>query len=110
MIQFLTKEIYDFANFISDDKVPPVDLFVVPNCDSLETEDGEYGFGMYIPKEHRIIVAEGVEDEVKAVVLGTLAHEYYHHIQHCNGEEYDEDAADKYAALMLERWEGKLNA
>lgn len=109
MIQFLTKKIYDFANFISDDKVPPVNLFVLPNCDSLETEDGECGFGMYIPEENMIIVAEGVKEEIKEEVLGTLAHEYYHHIQRCNGEEYDEDAAVKYATLMLERWEVKFN-
>lgn len=104
MIQLLKKEISDFAEFISDNRVPPVNLFVVPNSDSLLTDDGEYCFGMYIPEENRIILAEGVEDEIKESILVTLAHEYYHHIQNYNGEEYNENDADKYAELMLERW------
>lgn len=107
MIQFFSKEISYFAEFISDNRVPPVNLFVIPNSDSLVTEEGEYCFGMYIPEENRIILAEGVEDEIKESILVTLAHEYCHHIQHCNGKEYNEDEAENYAELMLERWTKK---
>lgn len=107
MIKFFNDEIRAFAEFISDPKIAPVELYVIPGYDTIQTPDGEFAFAAYNPDENRIIAAEGVSEELQGEVLHHIAHEYYHHIQHENGVDYDEDDAEKFAKNMLGRWQGK---
>ena len=110
MIKFFNDEVRAFVEFISEPKIPPVELYVVPYYDTIQTSDGEFAFAAYNPKENRIIAAEGVSEEVKDGILHCLAHEYYHHIQKVNGVDFDEDEAENFAQKMCEEWYGDKNA
>lgn len=107
MIKFFNDEIRAFAEFISDPKIAPVALYVIPGYDTIQTPDGEFAFAVYSPKENRIIAAEGVSEELQGEVLRHIAHEYYHHIQKCSGDDFDEDEAENFAIEMSERWENE---
>ena len=109
MIKFFNAEIRAFAEFISDPKISPVELYVVPYYDTIQSPDGEFAFAAYKPDENRIIVAEGVDEEIKSEILHFLAHEYYHHIQKINGDDFDEDEAENFAKSMCEKWYGEKN-
>ena len=107
MIQFANEEIRNFVAFISLPDIPSVDLYVVPGFDSIETPDGRMGFACYIEHEYRIVVPEGLNDIDKGLILSSIAHEYYHHIEHCFDAEHNEDKAEEFANKMMELWEIK---
>lgn len=108
MIVFCNDEVRRFAAFISEKDVPPVELYVIPGYDALEVNDkihdSTVAFGAYDAENKRIIVPEGITDEDKALVLSTIAHEYYHHIENSWGWEHDEDKAEEYAAEMVSKF------
>ena len=108
MIYFASERIRAFIRFISREDIPPVDLFVVPGYDALEINDAihdkTYAFGAYDPDNARIIVPEGITEKDKELVLSTIAHEYFHHIEKATGAEHNEENAEKYAAEKIEQW------
>ena len=108
MIVFANDMIRRFVEFISDESIPPVDLFVVPGHDALEVTDAEHdgtvAFGVFDPHRRRIIVPEGITSEDTKTVLGTIAHEYFHHIELVKREEHDEEKAERYASEMVEKY------
>lgn len=68
--------------------------------------DTGMGFGVYIPSEGLILLADiapGIEREIarKEFFAQNLGHEYKHHLQHVNGEPYDEDSADAFAQEFM---------
>ena len=105
MIVFGNDEIRRFVEFISEKDVPPVELYIIPGYDALEINDAIHdstvAFGAYDPAHKRIIVPEGLTDEDKGLVLSTIAHEYFHHIEAYMGVEHNEDSAEAYAADMV---------
>ena len=113
MIVLLNDTIRRFAKFISDKHVSPVELYVVPGYDALEFDDGTddktVAFGAYDPENKRIIVPEGITDEDKKLILSTIAHEYFHHIEKDGGFPHHEVAAEKYANDMVKAFEEREN-
>ena len=105
MIKLINDEIRAFTEYISDPKIAPVELYVIPGFDAIQTPDREFASAVYNPKENRIIAAEGVSEELQGEVLHHIAHEYYHHIQKVNGVDFDEDDAENFAQNILERWD-----
>ena len=108
MIVFASDKIRAFVDFISEADISPVELYVIPGYDVIEVPDGAHdstvAFGAYDAENKRIIVPEGITDEDKALVLSTIAHEYYHHIEDSWGWEHDEDKAEEYAAEMVSKF------
>ena len=107
MIKLINDEIRAFTEYISDPKIAPVELYVIPGFDAIQTPDREFASAVYNPKENRIIAAEGVSEELQGEVLRHIAHEYYHHIQKCNGDDFDEDEAEDFAETMCQKWENE---
>ena len=105
MIVFASDKIREFVDFISDECISPVELYVVPGYDALEVCDAKYdetvAFGAYDPENKRIIVPEGITDEDKERVLSTIAHEYFHHVEREKGLEPNEESAERYAVNMV---------
>lgn len=105
MIVFANEEIRKFVAFISEEKISPVELYIVPGYDMLEITDAKHdavsAFGAYDKDNKRIIVPEGITDEDKERVLSTIAHEYFHHIEEDMGVEHNEESAEAYAADMV---------
>ena len=106
VIKLSNDKIEKFISFISISDIPPIELYIVPGFDTVETDVGQVGFACYIESENRIIVPEGLTDEL---LFTSIAHEYYHHIEHCIGTEHDEDKAEKFAYEMLDIWEKYSN-
>ena len=103
MIDFATKEIREFVRFIGNVSIPPVELYIIPDYDTIETPDG-VGFACYIKGENKILVAGGITDEEKSYTLSHIAHEYYHHIEHSLSVEHDENEAEAFADEMTALW------
>lgn len=101
MIYFASDEIREFTEFISMPNISPVELYVIPGYDTIETTDGEKGFAVYDLENERIIVPEGLSKEGKEQVLSSIAHEYFHHIEHAQGKAHDEEKAEKFARRMV---------
>ena len=101
MICFANAEIRKFVKFINKPDIPAVELYVIPGYDVIETPEGEMGFAVYETETKRIIVPEGLTEEVKETVLASIAHEYYHHIESVRGEEHDEAKAEEFANNMV---------
>ena len=87
----------------------PVTLAVLPGYDSIAGEDGKpMGWAAYTP-DNRVIwcpgeppQVDGLSDaEIKEIMLQHLAHEYVHHLQACQGREFDEDEAERRAREMV---------
>ena len=82
-------------------------LHIAEGFDCIESPDGQKGFGCYIPAEKCIYLAgdlpELEEDakETELAIVETLAHEYKHFMQHCEGREFDEEEAENFATQVL---------
>lgn len=67
---------------------------------ALATETG-IGFGVTVVMGSEIHSVWVAGKWPKKIVMKILAHEYAHCIQHINGQDYDEQKADKMAEYML---------
>ena len=97
MIEFANKRIRDFVASISNPKIQPIDLYVIPGYDTLELPDGQRAFAVYDRKKNRIIVADNGTEQA----LNSIAREYYLYMDNV---EHDEDKAKAYADKMVEKW------
>lgn len=75
-------------------------LHIVEGFDCIESPDGQKGFGCYIPENKEIYLAEDIPDK-EETVIETLAHEYKHFMQHCEGREFDEEEAEQFAIQVM---------
>ena len=87
----------------------PVTLAVLPGYDCVADDDGTPGgWAAYTPGD-RVIWCPGEppqvdglsQDEILEIMLQELAHEYVHHLQACDGREFDEDEAERRAREMV---------
>ena len=101
MIYLANDEIRKFAKFISKSDVRAVELYVIPGYDVIETPDGEMGFAVYDTETERIFVPEGLTEDGKERVLASIAHEYFHHIEHTKGKTHNEEEAEDFAQRMV---------
>ena len=103
MINLASNEIREFLTFINNASIPPVELYIIPDYDTIETPEG-VGFACYIKDDNKILVAGGITNEEKSYVLSHIAHEYYHHIEHCLKIEHDENEAEAFADAVMGHW------
>ncbi len=107
MIYLANDEIRKFAKFISKSDVRAVELYVIPGYDVIETPDGEMGFAVYDTETERIFVPEGLTEDGKERVLASIAHEYFHHIEHTKGKTHNEEEAEDFANRMVAAFKSK---
>ena len=84
------------------ENIAPVKVQIVHGYDCVETPDGEVGFSCYLPEENTIIVPDDLPQDI---FLSCIAHEIYHHIEHCFGLDYNEEKAEAFADEVMALWD-----
>lgn len=75
------------------------EIYIAEGYDTIEDEDGNVGFGVYIPDEKQIYVVGDVDNEVR---LKALFHELCHWVQDMCGRPFDEDEANRFAEVVYD--------
>ena len=75
------------------------EIYVAEGFDTVADEDGNIGFGVYVPDENQIYVAGDVEDEIRA---RALLHEVCHWVQDMCGRPFDEDEANEFSDIVYD--------
>lgn len=75
------------------------EIHIADGYDTIEGEDGNVGFGVYVPDENRIYVAGDVEGEIRA---RALLHEICHWVQAMCGRPFDEDEANEFSDIIYD--------
>ena len=84
-------------NYSVDKKVY---MHIIDDCDCIEARDGSRGFGVFIPYNQSIYVATDIPDAEINVPM-TIAHEYKHFLQWCDGKPYDDEEAEQFAEQLI---------
>ena len=66
----------------------------------LEGPDGSMGFGVFVPTEEKIYIADDLPGGEESMIE-TVAHEWKHWLQYCNDEEEAEDFARQIVEEFL---------
>jgi hypothetical protein len=90
-------EIEDLPSAEKPFKLPKI--YVAEGFDTVEDEDGNVGFGVYVPGKNQIYVAGDVEDEIRA---RALLHEVCHWVQDMCGRPFDEDEANEFSDIVYD--------
>lgn len=69
-------------------------VIIAEGYDSIKSEDGETGFGIYDPENKQIFIAGAVPDEI---FVKALLHELMHWVQDISGCAFNEDEANTFA-------------
>lgn len=116
MIEILNEYDLKFISYINKLKLTDkkVKLSILHNYQSVGSGEDNVGFAVYLPELNTIMLLterpKELEDD-EDFVIHNLAHEYKHFLQDCNGEEFNEDEADKFADDIVEKFkkEGIVN-
>ena len=79
-----------------------VNVIICEGFDCIEGPDGTKGFGVFVPDTLEIYIPTDVP-EPETTLIETLAHEYKHFIQHCEGQPFDEEEAESFAMYILHK-------
>lgn len=75
------------------------EIYVADGYDTVMGEDGNVGFGVYVPDEKQIYIAGDVDNEVR---LKALFHELCHWAQDMCGRSFDEDEANEFSDIVYD--------
>lgn len=103
MLEIVSSNFLKASNYLIDnypqDKTAIV--HVMEGYDTIETPEG-FGFGVFVPEKLEIFIAGdmpgGEESRIK-----TLAHEYKHFMQYCEGKPFDEEEAEGFAEEIYKK-------
>lgn len=104
MIKIISDEINDFLEFLQNEysNDAPFYLHICEGHDSIQDPYTEgLAFGMLNRETNHCYVAGEIEEEQ---VLKTIAHEYKHYIQKCEGINFDEEEAEDFADYMYDKF------
>lgn len=76
-------------------------IHIAEGFECVEDRDGNKGFGVYVPEIQSIYVAWDVPDK-ETTLIESIAHEYKHFMQQCDGEPYNEEAAEEFATQVVQ--------
>lgn len=108
MIKFVNEEINKTIVLLNAEYPTRKDVFihVCEGYDTIETPDG-VGFGVFVKPESEnetptiYIAGDMPNDDFQ--IVETIAHEYKHFMQWCNGEEFSEKQAEDFAKEVVEK-------
>lgn len=80
-----------------------VEVEFLEGYDSIEGPDGSMGFGVFVPTEEKIYIADDLPGGEESMIE-TVAHEWKHWLQYCNDEAYDEEEAEDFARQIVEEF------
>ena len=105
MISIHSKTASNTISYLNDMYPTEIEVYIhiLEGYDTVEV-NGEIAFGVSrIPdkenENYEIYVAGDVPDEC---LITTIAHEFAHFLQYCNGEPFNEDEAEEFANKILE--------
>lgn len=73
-------------------------IYVAEGYDTVEVNDKDKGFGVYVPQDKQIYLAGDVPCEV---MLKSLFHELCHWVQDMAGQPFDEDEAEEFSEIIF---------
>lgn len=112
MIKFVNEEISKAIAFLNAEYPTQKDVFihVCEGYDTIETPDG-CGFGVFVKQENEneipTIYIAGDMPNNDFRIAETIAHEYRHFMQWCNGDEFSEEQAEDFAREVVVKLCGK---
>lgn len=95
-------EVYDIEydpKSVQPQRMVLPEICILEGYDTVEDENGNKGFGVYIPSEKQIYVTGDVPQEI---MLKALFHELTHWVQDISGRHFDEDEANLLAERVYE--------
>ncbi|MBD5547539.1 MAG: hypothetical protein HDQ97_09085 [Lachnospiraceae bacterium] len=95
---FLKASNYLIDNYPQDKRAI---VHVVEGYDTIETPDG-IGFGVFVPETLEIFIAGDMPGGEESLIK-TLAHEYKHFMQYCEGEPFNEEEAEEFAEEIYKK-------
>lgn len=102
------KRKYGVVDYLRKHYPPPegsgeVEVEFLEGYDSIEGPDGSMGFGVFVPTEEKIYIADDLPGGEESMIE-TVAHEWKHWLQYCNDEAYDEEEAEDFARQIVEEF------
>lgn len=102
------KRKYGVVDYLRKHYQPPegsgeVEVEFLEGYDSIEGPDGSMGFGVFVPTEEKIYIADDLPGGEEGMIE-TVAHEWKHWLQYCNDEAYDEEEAEDFARQIVEEF------
>lgn len=79
-----------------------VTVYIMEDYDTIQSPDGGVGFGVFVPATMEIYLAGDIPEKEEGLIK-TLAHEYKHFLQHCEGKTFDEEEAEAFAEEVYKR-------
>lgn len=76
-------------------------VHVAEGYDTIETPGG-VGFGVFVPETLEIFIAGSMQGGEESLIK-TLAHEYRHFMQHCEGKPFNEEEAEEFAEEIYKK-------
>lgn len=94
-------------------RINKVYLCILEGYDSVEVPNGGKGFAafdtitnhIYVPSE----ISEELKDQSDIFLVSSIAHEYMHFLQKCDGKPYDEDEAERFAEKVSKEFFNSIN-
>lgn len=111
MICFAEKGLMDFISWINAHypAPKPVYITILHGYEMIKTEEASDTFALaaYKPGEKSMMYVPGnalpyAEDS--GILYGSIAYDYKHHLQFCNNEPFDEEAAKNFADEIVRLW------
>lgn len=103
MLEIVSSDFLKATNYLIDNY--PTDkrliVHVMEGYDTIETPTGK-GFGVFIPETLEIYIAGDMPGESENLIK-TLAHEFKHFLQYCDGKPFNETEAEKFAEEIYKK-------
>lgn len=77
-----------------------LNVHICEGCDCIEAPNGTKAFGVFIPQEKQIYVAEDIPEKEYGLPH-TIAHEFRHYMQYILSKPFDELDADNFADAIM---------
>lgn len=108
MLKIVNTEVDRTIKFLNENYTTDKDVFlhICEGYDTIEAPDG-VGFGVFVKPEEEddaptiFIAGDMPNDEFQ--IAETLAHEYCHFMQYCNGKEFSEEEAEEFAREAVDK-------
>ena len=102
MLKLCNDEMRELARFVSDETVPPIDLYVLPWVSQITAPDGETTYAMFDEGKKRIVMIDGAPESIKEQIFSEITRLYYEKKEEHLGEEHDEAAMEQFVEAMRE--------
>lgn len=103
MLEIVSSNFLKASNYLSDNypQNKKVIVHVAEGYDTIKTPEG-FGFGVFVPEKLEIFIAGDMPGGEESLIK-TLAHEYKHFMQYCEGKPFNEEEAEEFAEKIYKK-------